>query len=956
MQTDRIKLVVFALLAGGSVIVMGVLAQCNVGYFEQNTIRHTQDRLLTIADVQATHIEEIFNEIKSDLEIVALSPAVSKRIRENAAESELPPEDYYPLEDVFGRLKKVASSFYRIDANGIVQQRVPFKEGREGADFSRKPGVAYVLENHESHISKVFLTDLKERAVSICVPVLDGEEFVGILRGIAYLDTLHGILCSIGVTDRTAAFLVNEDGEVLTSSSNIIEVDTLVSHHAENNGDEDEEGRVVSEILSGRQGSACLRFDELAYDKAVIGWAPIKAGERTWSIIVCEDYDNISAPIKSHSRNIFILVACFSTILVGIGLAFHRVNKRKTQLEALVSLNRMNEELQHISDERTQTASELEEQDNLLKSIIGALPHAVFWKDANSRYRGCNKKFAVLMGHDKPSQIIGKTDYDIEINKELADLYSKHYTEVMKTGIGLLNVEQTHQLPDGTEVDVLTSVVPLKDTTGKVTGVIGVFRQTAEIEKVRKGISAAGSKLTNAISSMDHGLIITDLSGTITDVNEYYADIMGASVEQLRGKSIYDCITEPANKNLVALVRKLAKSSNPEPVLIHHGMGERDFQIRVQPILKDGTLEGALINVIDISELTKARKRAEYASYSKTRLLASLSHRIRTPMNSIIGFTDLLEQENLTGEQAKFAEMISSSAGNLLEVVNEIIELYNEYPEDIPDENTVQSDSAPDEEESDAKTISNESNSEQPKSASTGSSVENAFRILIVDDVVENRMLVEVLLKKNGYSTVSCSDGKQAVNLAEKEQYDLILMDIQMPEMDGLEATQIIRSDGMNSATPILAMTASVATEDEILCLGSGCDDYVRKPINKELLLKKIWRFGEQKKQINAALEGDEIVSFLSDNPDYHKAIEAFVKNLPGRIKEMQQALDAENLQDLNFKVHALKGVGGFAGFPVYSELAKSIEQSIKNSHIDEIKEKLDEMVNICRRTKLTPR
>ncbi len=93
MLTDRIKLVVFASLTAGSVIVIGALAQFNVRYFEQNTIRQTQDRLLTIADVQATHIEDTLNEIKSDLEIVALSPAVRKRIRENVAESELAPED-----------------------------------------------------------------------------------------------------------------------------------------------------------------------------------------------------------------------------------------------------------------------------------------------------------------------------------------------------------------------------------------------------------------------------------------------------------------------------------------------------------------------------------------------------------------------------------------------------------------------------------------------------------------------------------------------------------------------------------------------------------------------------------------------------------------------------------------------------------------------------------------------
>ena len=78
-----------------------------------------------------------------------------------------------------------------------------------------------------------------------------------------------------------------------------------------------------------------------------------------------------------------------------------------------------------------------------------------------------------------------------------------------------------------------------------------------------------------------------------------------------------------------------------------------------------------------------------------------------------------------------------------------------------------------------------------------------------------------------------------------------------------------------------------------------------------------------------------------------------FVNNLPKRIEEMQEALNETNLQDLAFKVHALKGLGGFAGFPIYTEKAKILEQMICDNQVDKIQEQLDEMVQLCRKTKL---
>lgn len=228
--------------------------------------------------------------------------------------------------------------------------------------------------------------------------------------------------------------------------------------------------------------------------------------------------------------------------------------------------------------------------------------------------------------------------------------------------------------------------------------------------------------------------------------------------------------------------------------------------------------------------------------------------------------------------------------------------------------------------------------------------------ILVVDDVPEYRMLIEVLLEKSGYRTTLCSDGQEAVKIAQKERFDLILMDIQMPVMDGLEATRIIKSNGPNSETPVIAMTAVDTRGDETACLEAGCDGYIDKPLKREVLLDKIERFIHQVRQVEAATRGGEITSFLADDPSYHKMIDMFVNNLPKRLEEMQEALDEGNLQDLAFKIHALKGLGSFAGFPVYTEKARVLERAVMDNEVNKVREQLDEMVRLCLRTKMTHR
>ena len=227
-------------------------------------------------------------------------------------------------------------------------------------------------------------------------------------------------------------------------------------------------------------------------------------------------------------------------------------------------------------------------------------------------------------------------------------------------------------------------------------------------------------------------------------------------------------------------------------------------------------------------------------------------------------------------------------------------------------------------------------------------------RILLADDVEENRMLIKAMLRETDYKLTTCSNGAEAVEYANKQKFDLILMDLNMPLMDGLEATKLIRSEGKNRTTVIMALTASTINGGELGCLAAGCDAFITKPIKKKALLRKIEQFVQKKKKIDTAVHGGHITSFQSDNPDYQKMVKIFITNLPKRIGEMQEALDKRNLQDLCFKVHTMKGLGGFAGFPIYSEKAKTIEQMICDNQVEKIQEQLDEMVQLCQRTKLT--
>jgi CheY-like chemotaxis protein len=141
-----------------------------------------------------------------------------------------------------------------------------------------------------------------------------------------------------------------------------------------------------------------------------------------------------------------------------------------------------------------------------------------------------------------------------------------------------------------------------------------------------------------------------------------------------------------------------------------------------------------------------------------------------------------------------------------------------------------------------AKSLSTFANFESPSESKEVTPTSGKGRILLAEDNPVNQMVAKAMLEKMGYSVLTVANGQEALQQLELADYDLILMDCQMPVMDGFETTKAIRRLKASSkrGTPIVALTANAMKSDQDKCIRAGMNDYLAKPIRKETLEKKI--------------------------------------------------------------------------------------------------------------------
>jgi PAS domain S-box-containing protein len=220
-------------------------------------------------------------------------------------------------------------------------------------------------------------------------------------------------------------------------------------------------------------------------------------------------------------------------------------------------------------------------------------------------------------------------------------------------------------------------------------------------------------------------------------------------------------------------------------------------------------------------------------------------------------------------------------------------------------------------------------------------------KVLLAEDGRDSQRLISAILTDAGTSVVLAETGKQAVLLARSERFDLILMDVQMPILDGYAAAARIRS--ADSQVPIIILTAHATAEDRARSVAAGCSEFITKPFDTNTLLKTLAKYLPSVPAESAAAKPGH-QSILAGNPKRRHVLEQYISELPGDVARLADLVRRQNLDDLATMIHQIKGTGGLYGFPRITELAAAVEDSINHSKLDEAKRDIEELIQFMRR------
>jgi len=244
-------------------------------------------------------------------------------------------------------------------------------------------------------------------------------------------------------------------------------------------------------------------------------------------------------------------------------------------------------------------------------------------------------------------------------------------------------------------------------------------------------------------------------------------------------------------------------------------------------------------------------------------------------------------------------------------------------------------------------------------------------RVLLAEDSPTNQALVELLLKKLGVEVVIVENGQQAVQKALAEKFDVILMDIQMPVMDGYEATNQLRKNGVK--VPIIALTAYAMKGDDEKCFAAGCSDHLSKPIDRKKLIVTIMKYlavkGLSHDPSVAALAKTEasqnspaagvvqplaaagieidwqlLMERIGSQELVDEIVPIFMKDNTERMKMLSQAVEKNDEREIKFYAHSIKGAAATIGATGISEIARQLEAAVRDLDNSKYKSMFEEL------------
>lgn len=759
------------------------------------------------------------------------------------------------------------------------------------------------------------------------------------------------------------------------------------------------------------------------------------------------------------------------------------------------------------------------------RAMVETTSDWVWEADTQGKYTYCSPQVKTIMGY-KPSEMIGKTIWHFIVKEEQISI-KENFFKMLEKRDECKMCQRTLLCRNGNQVIIESSAVPVFDFEGQITGYRGIDRDiTASVETLEQ-LKESEKKYRETVNLLPQIIFECDFNGKMLFVNKKGFETFQYTKDDLK-KGIYfkDVIHPDDVQRAAENFRKRIEGddfSHTKYTAIRQDGTKFPVSIYSSVVYKNNQPAGLRGIIIDITEqlevektLKTAKEAAEMANQTKSQFLANISHELRTPMNGIIGMTDLTLESDLNQQQREYLSIVKESSESLLGILNSLldfskieagrmdiekrsfvlrsvienvignlsvqakkksIELSYTIGSDVPAEvcgdagklhqvlvnvvgNAIKfteegyvnlkicldNDKSADvlgnlvplkciiqdtgigipkekihrifesfeqvdgsytrkyggtglgltitkeiielmngnisvtsevnkgsiftieipfylSEFSDLDLTEDALNLLEPEVQGNNSDFINKnntdFQILLAEDDVINQKVATDILKSRGYSLEVVCDGKEVLDILENKHFDMILMDVQMLELDGIETTKEIRNtknNKINSQIPIVALTAHAMNADKERCLEAGMNEFLTKPIHAKRLIQVVEKFQNQA-QINnlpsksiqdgTLFANNKVLDRLDGDLElFNKLKILFLETAPKRIHDIVLAYKEKDFKKIEHQAHALKSGAYNIGAESLAQHAEKLEKQAKLNKVKNIEAKIDTLQN----------
>ncbi|MBM3296752.1 MAG: PAS domain S-box protein, partial [Candidatus Aminicenantes bacterium] len=320
--------------------------------------------------------------------------------------------------------------------------------------------------------------------------------------------------------------------------------------------------------------------------------------------------------------------------------------------------------------DRRRAEEDLQLEKAHLDGLFESAPEGIVMTTPKGIVLRINKEFTRLFGY-ATEEVEGKQVDRLVCSK--AELREAQDITCLTEKGQQTEVETIRRHKDGRviPVSILSSPIVIG---GRTEAIFAIYRDITARKEAEDAVQKETAKLSAMISGMDAGVVLLDSRDRIIEVNDYFLRFVGQKRDDLMGRPLAEIRSLEVLSDIDVMIREFRLNVNSRPAVMQRPLAEYECVFRFQPIYRGGRYDGLIFNLIDVTELVTARKKAQEASRAKSEFLANMSHEIRTPLNGIFGMLELVLDTSLTGEQRDYLQSLQLSAQSLMDILNDILD------------------------------------------------------------------------------------------------------------------------------------------------------------------------------------------------------------------------------------------------------------------------------------------